>query len=43
MGKNKKSHQKLPSNWDEREVLRDKGQFWTPSWVAEAMVSYVFR
>jgi adenine-specific DNA-methyltransferase len=36
-----KSHQKLPSNWNEREVLRDKGQFWTPSWVAEAMVSYV--
>ena len=26
---------------DERETLRDKGQFWTPSWVAEAMVAYV--
>jgi adenine-specific DNA-methyltransferase len=36
-----KSHQKLPSNWNEREVLRDKGQFWTPNWVAQAMVSYV--
>jgi len=36
-----KSHQRLPSNWDEREALRDKGQFWTPSWVAEAMISYV--
>lgn len=36
-----KSHQKLPSNWSEREALRDKGQFWTPSWVAETMVSYV--
>ena len=24
------------------EVLRTKGQFWTPSWVAEAMVSYLF-
>ncbi len=36
-----KSHQKLPTNWNEREILRDKGQFWTPSWVAEAMVAYV--
>ncbi|MDR3229068.1 MAG: SAM-dependent methyltransferase [Puniceicoccales bacterium] len=33
-------HQKLPTNWNEREILRDKGQFWTPSWVAEAMVTY---
>jgi len=24
-----------------REALREKGQFWTPDWVAEAMVSYV--
>ncbi|MFA6489756.1 MAG: N-6 DNA methylase [Candidatus Micrarchaeia archaeon] len=24
------------------EALRDKGQFWTPGWVAEAMVSYLF-
>jgi hypothetical protein len=24
-----------------RETLREKGQFWTPDWVAEAMVSYV--
>lgn len=36
-----KAHQKLPTRWDEREILRDKGQFWTPSWVAEAMVAYV--
>jgi adenine-specific DNA-methyltransferase len=36
-----KSHQKLPADWNEREILRDKGQFWTPSWVAEAMVAYV--
>ncbi len=36
-----KSHQKLPTDWNEREILRDKGQFWTPNWVAEAMVSYV--
>ncbi len=36
-----KSHQKLPANWNEREILRDKGQFWTPGWVAEAMIAYV--
>ena len=36
-----KSHQKLPTEWNERELLRDKGQFWTPSWVADAMVAYV--
>ena len=34
-------HQVLPTQWDEREILREKGQFWTPSWVAEAMVAYV--
>jgi len=34
-------HQKLPKQWGEREKLRDKGQFWTPDWVAEAMVAYV--
>ncbi len=35
-------HQKLPNKqWNEREKLRDKGQFWTPDWVAEAMVAYV--
>ena len=33
--------QKLPNNWEEREVLRNKGQFWTPTWVAKAMVEYV--
>jgi adenine-specific DNA-methyltransferase len=36
-----KSHQQLPTEWNEREILRDKGQFWTPNWVAEAMVAYV--
>lgn len=36
-------HQKLPTQWNEREKLRDKGQFWTPNWVAEAMVAYVSR
>lgn len=33
-------HQKLPSGGPEREALRQKGQFWTPDWVAEAMVAY---
>ncbi|HZF39482.1 MAG TPA: N-6 DNA methylase, partial [Blastocatellia bacterium] len=32
--------QKLPSDWAAREALRDKGQFWTPQWVAEAMIAY---
>jgi len=32
--------QKLPSDWAAREALREKGQFWTPRWVAEAMVTY---
>ncbi|HDP67020.1 MAG TPA: SAM-dependent methyltransferase [Candidatus Marinimicrobia bacterium] len=36
-----KSHQKLPTEWKEREILRKKGQFWTPNWVAEAMMAYV--
>lgn len=34
-------HQKLPPSGPEREALREKGQFWTPDWVAEAMVGYV--
>jgi hypothetical protein len=34
-------HQKLPFEWNERENLRNKGQFWTPKWVANAMVEYV--
>lgn len=33
-------HQKLPRAGPEREALRRKGQFWTPDWVAQAMVSY---
>jgi adenine-specific DNA-methyltransferase len=36
-----KTHQNLPTEWNKREILRNKGQFWTPSWVAEAMVAYV--
>lgn len=34
-------HQKLPANGTAREMLREKGQFWTPDWVAQAMVAYV--
>jgi adenine-specific DNA-methyltransferase len=33
-------HQVLPAAGPEREALRRKGQFWTPQWVAEAMVTY---
>ncbi len=36
-------HQHLPRLWNEREKLRDKGQFWTPDWVAEAMIAYVSK
>lgn len=36
-----KHHQKLPHSGIERENLRQKGQFWTPKWVAEAMAYYV--
>lgn len=35
-----KNHQKLPRAGAEREALRERGQFWTPDWVAEAMVAY---
>lgn len=34
-------HQRLPSHGPQREALREKGQFWTPGWVAAAMVRYV--
>lgn len=34
-------HQELPRSGAAREALREKGQFWTPDWVAEAMVAYV--
>lgn len=33
--------QKLPAAGPEREMLREKGQFWTPDWIAQAMVAYV--
>jgi len=31
---------KVPSSWEARELLRERGQFWTPSWIAEPMVEY---
>jgi len=37
----KKLSYNLPSSGPAREALREKGQFWTPDWVAEAMVAYV--
>ncbi len=33
----------IPTNWHEREKLRNKGQFWTPVWLAEAMIEYVAK
>jgi len=27
----------------QREALRQKGQFWTPDWLADAMVAYVLE
>ncbi len=35
------TRQKIPTNWIDREHLRIRGQFWTPDWVAEAMVGYL--
>jgi len=32
---------KLPTSGPAREALRQKGQFWTPDWVAQGMVAYV--
>lgn len=29
--------------WQAREALREKGQFWTPSWVAKPMVRYALN
>jgi hypothetical protein len=41
--KNNKVHQKLPTNFHDREKLREKGQFWTPEWVACPMVFYAVK
>lgn len=34
-------YQGVPRAGPKRERLREKGQFWTPDWLAEAMVAYV--
>lgn len=39
----RQSHQILPASGVEREALREKGQFWTPPWLAEIMASWVTR
>ena len=33
----------VPSGGAKREALRVNGQFWTPDWVADAMVAYVLQ
>ena len=35
------AHQYVPRTGPARESLREKGQFWTPDWIADAMVAYV--
>jgi hypothetical protein len=35
-----RTHQSLPRSGPARESLREKGQFWTPEWIAKAMVAY---
>ena len=35
------AHQHVPRAGPARESLREKGQFWTPPWIADAMVAYV--
>jgi adenine-specific DNA-methyltransferase len=34
------SHQTIPPAGPARELLREKGQYWTPEWVARAMAAY---
>lgn len=43
ISESKYMEQVLPRNGEKREALRVKGQFWTPEWVADAMVAYVLR
>jgi hypothetical protein len=35
--------QEIPSAGEARESLRDKGQFWTPPWLAKVMASWVIK
>lgn len=37
------SHQQLPGSGPAREALREKGQFWTPPWLAQVMAKWVTR
>src|SRR5271170_6167700 len=37
----KDNFQSLPTDWTEREELREKGQFWTPPWLAKIMAAWV--
>lgn len=34
------NHQVLPPSGPEREALREKGQFWTPQWLAKIMAAW---
>lgn len=38
-----KNFDKLPQSGSMRESLRVKGQFWTPDWIANAMITYILR
>lgn len=38
---NRPNHQKLPAGGPAREALREKGQFWTPPWLAKTMAAWV--
>ncbi|MBV9549726.1 MAG: N-6 DNA methylase, partial [Alphaproteobacteria bacterium] len=39
----KSANRRLPSSGPAREILQKKGQFWTPEWVANAMVAWAAR
>lgn len=43
MNELKVNQQIIPTNWNEREKLRNKGQFWSPDWITLPMVEYVSR
>src|SRR6266704_3571588 len=38
-----RANQKIPSAGPEREILREKGQFWTPSWLAETIAAWAME
>jgi adenine-specific DNA-methyltransferase len=35
--------QSIPADWDSREELRKKGQFWTPPWLAKIMAAWLIE